>query len=350
MFKFDMSQFRTEFCTLLNLSKATIDPRVTFLDSNGVKQRLPIPVSVARIVRARLHGVSKFANGYPCAFAFVNDRIVAMDVAIGPAYKMFKDTDCWLTCIDSQSSILHSVEGDWLYDGQYIYRPVGEVVRLGDTNFGAQDVRCYNLFKLGEEKVDIVEQRACLAYYNQQTGQWLTSAPVTRKSGGFLQITGDTDKFDRNDQFIDADSEFARINTQIFPNLRFVNYAAKVLSAQFGYDTIEPLGLPLLVIEHQTFNIGGIPTEMQAASPAPFKFMDALAWLIGLHRQVSNLNDLIAIKSTMKMLLTKGNTNQRMMGEQKQEHNTRELIQNVRAAAKSAPLVEFESGSVEDID
>lgn len=353
MFKFDKSKFRVEFCSLLSLSKATIDPKVTFMDSNGVKQKVSIPVSVARIVRARLHNVSKFASGYPCCFGFVDDKIVAMDVAVGAAYKMFKLTDEWISCIEAKAACLQAIEGDWMWDGQYVYRYVGDVNRLGDTNFGAQEVRCYNLFKLGEEAADIIETRSCLAYRNAQTDEWIITAPVTRKSGGFLQITGDTDKFDKQkDSFIDADTEFARMNTMIFPNLRFVNYAAKVLTNRFGYDSIEPLGLPILMIEHQTFNVGGIPTEMQAASPAPFNFMDGLAWMIGMHRQVSNLEDLMAVKSTLKMLLTKGNTNQRLMGEQTDgsESSTKEQIAAVRAAASSAPLIKFDSKRVESFD
>lgn len=352
MFKFNLGEFRIRYVMLHGLSKATIDPKVTYLDEAGVKHRLPIPVSIARIVRARLQGVTKFTKGYPACFGMMGDRIVAMDVAVGPHYKMFKEFDEWISCIESRAEHLKALEGDWLYDGQYAYRTVGEVQPLGETGFGSQDVRCINLYRLGEEKGDLVENLSLLAYKHPETEQWVKSAPVTRKSGSFLQITGDNERFNKDDQFIDSD-ELARLDKLIFPNLRFVTYAAKVITAQFGYEAVEPLGLPILMIEHQTFNVGGIPTEMQAASPAPMSFTNALAWMIGLNLQVLNLNDLIAVKSTTKMLLTKGNSYHTIMGgkdENEEETATKELIAAVRAAASAKEMVKYESLSVEDID
>lgn len=349
MFKFDSTKFKLEFCMLLSLSKATIDPKVTFIDSHGIKQKKAIPVSIARLIRARLHGASKFAKGYPCAFGLMDSRIVAMDVALGGQYKMWKATEEWISIIEERASVLKKVEGDWLWDGQYAYRYVGDVVPMGDTDFGHQEVRCFNLYRLGEEKADMIENLSCLCYKNPETDQWVRSAPVTRKSGGFVQITGDVDVFNKTDQFMD-DDELARIDVLVFPNLRFVNYASRTLTARFGYTAVEPLGLPLLMIEHQTFNVGGIPTEMQAASPAPMSFTNALSWMIGLNLKVRNLDDLIAIKATTKMLLTKGNTLQRIMGKKEDEESvaTKELIASIRSAAESRPLVKYEPKSVEE--
>lgn len=351
MFTFKKDSLQIEYIDLLALSKATIDPRIHFRDESGQEHKMPIPVSVARIVRGRLKSVSRFPKGYPAALAFVDGRIVAMDVAVGKTYKMFKEMGEWISCLHARSEGLNAIEGDWLWDGQYAYRFDGDVKRMGGSNFGNIATRVFNLYRLGEEKGDLIENLVALCYRNPITGDWTKTTPMTQHSGSFLQITGDVDKFNRFDHFVEAGEEFAKIDSNVFPNLRFVTYAAKVLSRQFGYEIVEPLGLPILMIEHQTFNIGGLPTEMQAASPAPMAFSAALAWMIGLNRQVENLDDLMAIKASTKMLLTKGNTHHRVptVGENAPEaESTKALIDNLRKLSAATPLVTYEDGEPDE--
>lgn len=345
MFKFNKESLQIEYITLLSLSKATIDPNVSFRDSEGLVHKMQIPVSVARIVRGRLKGVSRFPNGFPAALAFVDGRIVAMDVAEGKSYKMFKDLGEWISCIETRKEHLNAIEGDWLWDGQYAYRFVGDVKPMGQTNFGSIDTKVFNLYRLGEKEGDLVENLVALCYRNPETKEWIKTTPMTRHSGAFLQITGDVDKFNRTDQFVDGDDTFVEIDSNVFPNIRFVNYAAKALSRQFGYESVEPLGLPILMMEHQTFNIGGLPTEMQAASAAPMSFTCALAWMIGMNREVESLDDLIAVKSSTKMLLTKGNTTKRESAtkpDQERPASTKDMIAQLRELSAKTELVKYE--------
>lgn len=346
MFTFNKESLHIEYVELLSLSKATIDPNVQFRDAAGQTHKMQIPVSVARIVRGRLKSVSRFPAGYPAALAFVDGRIVSMDVAVGKAYKMYKDLGEWISCLETRKELLNAIEGEWLWDGQYAYRFVGDVKPMGQTNFGNIDTRVFNLYRLGEEKGDLIENLVALCFRNPKTQEWVKTTPLTRHSGAFLQITGDVDKFNKMDQFVDEDEAFLEIDSNVFPNIRFVNYAAKALSRQFGYESVEPLGLPILMMEHQTFNIGGLPTEMQAASAAPMSFSCALAWMIGFNQQVESLDDLIAIKSSTKMLLTKGNTTKRELAtkpDQEQPASTKDLIGRLRKLSEQTELVKYES-------
>lgn len=346
MFTFNKDSLHIEYVTLLALSKATIDPNVSFRDSEGATHKMQIPVSVARIVRSRLKSVSRFPNGYPAALAFVEGRIVAMDVAVDKAYKMYKELGEWISCIETRKEHLNAIEGEWLWDGQYAYRFVGDVKPMGQTNFGNIDTKVFNLYRLGEEKGDLIENLVALCFRDPETKEWVKTVPLTRHSGAFLQITGDVDKFNKMDHFVDEDETFLQIDSNVFPNLRFVTYAAKALSRQFGYESVEPLGLPILMMEHQTFNIGGLPTEMQAASAAPMSFSCALAWMIGMNREVESLDDLIAVKASTKMLLTKGNTTKREAAtkpDQKQPASTKDLIKQLRELSAQTELVKYES-------
>lgn len=345
VFNFQKDDLVIEFIDLLTLSKATIDPKIKFKDSNGVEQKMSIPTSIARLARSALKNVTKFPKGYPACIGLIGGRIVAMEVATGPSYKMYKELGEWVSKIESNASILATIEGEWLWDGQYAYRYCGEIKQMGTTNFGNIEVRVFNTYKLGEDKIAGFETLAALCYKNPKTGEWVKTSPMTRNSGGFLQLTGDVEQFNKGDEFVDSEDSFNQINVRLFPNIRFVNYAAKVMANQFGYNSIQPLGLPLLMIEHQTFNIGGLPTEMQTASPAPMNFTSAMAWMIGWYDKVNNLTEMMAVKSVLKMLLSKGNTqyHSHSKDENEETRNTKELIGDLRKMAGTMELVRFKS-------
>lgn len=258
---------------------------------------------------------------------------------------MFEEFGEWISVLERREVMVNQLMGnDWLWDGQYAYKFVGEVIPLGESGFGSIATRAFNMFKLGEDKTDPIEPLAALCYKHPTTGEWVKTSPITRHSGGFIQVTGDVGAFNAGDQFVDSDKEFAKIDNSLFVNLRFVNYGARVLSQRFGYEAIEPLGLPLLMIEHRTFNVGGLALPVQMSSPAPLKFTRAMAWMIGLFLQVKDLDDMIAVKQTFKMLLTKGNTNQRMMGDDaKTEVPTKTVIATLRAKMESAALIDFDA-------
>ena len=341
-FKFQKETFRVENVGLIALSKATIEPRITYRAENGEVIKAFLPVSVARLMRIKLHNVTKFIEDYPCCLAFVGDRIVAMDVAVGKDLKMYQEFGEWISMLDKRQSLIDQLDDSWMWDGQYAYRCVGEVRQIGDSNLGTIECRAFNMYRLSEEKTDVIEHLSAMCYRNPVTGEWVKTSPVTRNSGGFIQVTGDVSKFNRNDQFIDSSEGLEKLDQLVFVNIRFVNYASRALSARFGFESIEPLGLPLLMIEHRTFNVGGLDLSVQMSSPAPIRFTHAVAWLIGLFTKVETLEDMIAIKQAFKMLLTKGNTNEQMMGVEKKAVDTKGVIQQLRDKMESAAIVNFD--------
>lgn len=348
MFKFDKSKFSIEYVGLKSLSKATIDPTITFIDSKGIQHKLSIPTSVARIARNRLHGVSRFTTAYPACVMMVDGKVTSLDVAVAKDYKMFIEFGEWISVLETREEVVRAFTDDMLWDGQYVYSEVGEVAQTGDTNFGTQELRAFNMYKLGEPDCPTFRQLAALCFMNPLTKKWVKTGPVTRHSSNMLQITGDVDTIDRHDTFMDADCPIEEMDRKVFVNMRFVNYSARVLARQFGYDTIEPLGLPLLMIEHRTFNLGSLEIPVQVTSPAPMSFSNALAWVVGLIMRVNTIDDLITVKQTMKMLLTKGNTSHKTRemvmndGAPPADINTKEVIEALRSKMESAALVNFD--------
>lgn len=347
MFKFQPNKFEVMYVGLKALSKATINPKIT-LEINGESVKMDIPTSIARIARNKLHNVTKFSKAYPVAVALMDERIVAIEVANSKQYKMYNETGAWLSILDTRDELIHSIASEeHVWDGQYLYKHVGEIKPLGDGKFGFQEVRALNMYHLSEERGgDAIEPLAVYCYKNPVTGEWIKTAPVTRVSGEHLQISGDVDVFSNNDQFVDqreTTDPITKLDSWWFVNLRFVNYAARALSNQFGYDVLEPLGLPLLMIEHRTFNLGGLSTSIQASSPAPIGFKNTLAWLIGMHLKVKTLDDFICMKQTLKMLTSKGTTANNAVGQEGGPTiDTKHLISQLRKDNESAPLIQFD--------
>lgn len=345
MFKFNKSQFDYHFIGLLSLSKATIKPVIKYVDPNGQVQRAIIPTAVARKARTAVHGVSRFAEAYPACIAVVAGKVVALELPNKEQLKMWAESGEWIANIETQISLIHDMNDGYMWDGQYIYRQDGDVVPFEEeSSFGSVKCHVYDTYRMGERRADLFEQRAGLAYKHPQTNKWVVTCPVVRQAGNFIQLIGDADgAVGRNSSFVDDEEQdvMVRMNKNMFPNLRFVNYAARVIVDRFNYESIEPLGLPLMMIEHRTFNLGSLNASIQMTSPAPFKFDQGLAWCIGLFQKVRDLDDLIAIKSTLKMYLSKGTSRVMTSGSNDTDVPTREIIERLRTKAKSAALLDF---------
>lgn len=342
MFPFNSTAYTVRTLKLKAISKSTIDPRVTFVDELENTVKMPVPVSIARRIKNRLKNVTRFTTFYPCEIAFIDNRIVAMDVPDGKEYHSWKADGKWISRLAVNSPVIPTLDASWQYDGQYVYKFTGAVEPIADTSFGKRVAEVYNLYAFGEKGGRDSLSMSALCFLNPTTGQWAVSSPVTRSSGGLLQLTGDVEEFSADSEFAGTTRDLQRVDRNVYPNLRFVTYAARVISEQFGFQSIEPLGLPLLMIEHRTFNLGGMPTPVQATSPAPFRFTEGLAWMIGMFGQVTTLDQLIAVKSSMKMFLTKGNTNRTSEATKDDgEIDTKKLIDEVRAHLDCAPLIKF---------
>lgn len=342
MFAFNPTTIGFGYFKLKALSQSTIDPRVTFVDESGNERKVPLPSSIARRLSQKVNKVSRFTVDFPCCVATLDGRVVSVDVPTAAEFAHWKEHKVWTSPIEKNIEVVKKLQGqDWLFDGQYAYRADGELNEIHGSNFGFQPVRAYNLYKMDVGQTLDEIALSCLAY-RKSDGTWQQTCPVTRASGGFLQLTGDVDTFNAGDQFVDnaVASSLALMDNTHIVNLKFVNYAAKRITDCFGYESIEPLGLPLLMIEHQTMSIVSLPQSVQQTSPAPFKFTQGVAWLIGLFGKVQTLDQMMVMKATVKMLLTKGNT-QTETGMDDGEVPLKEKIAQLRQTLSDAPLIKF---------
>lgn len=348
MFAFKPQTIGYGYFKLKALSQSTIDPRVTFVDEAGNERKVPLPSSIARRLSQKVNKVSRFTVDFPCCVATLDGRVVSVDVPTAVEFANWRETKEWVSPIEKNVEVVKKLEGDeWMFDGQYAYRFDGVLNEIHGSNFGFQPVRAYNLYKMDVGQTLDEISLSCLAYKKNDLGEWQLTCPVTRASGGFLQLTGDVDTFNAGDQFVDnaVASSLTLMDNNHIVNLKFVNYAARRVSDCFGYPAAEPLGLPLLMIEHQTMSLINLPQSVQQTSPAPFKFTQGVAWLIGLFGQVQTIEQLMTMKATMKMLLTKGNTQVESHGDDS-EVPLKQKIENIRKAMAEAETIRFEQEKV----
>jgi hypothetical protein len=88
--------------------------------------------------------------------------------------------------------------------------------------------------------------------------------------------------------------------------LNFALAAGKELADSFGYDVIQPLQLPKLMIQLKTVNLPKLPKEIKATFDIGMTFTQTLGWLLGLTKQANSLQQEEAVRRLMKYLTSKG--------------------------------------------
>lgn len=343
MFKFNGRDISFAYYKLKAISQSTIDPKITFVDNQGNDIKMSLPSSIGRRLNIKCQKVTKFVVDFPCCIAMLDGRIVAVDVPRPLEFANWQDTKEWTSSIEKNINVVRNLDPTkWFFDGQYAYRNDGSLNILEGSGFAFQPVKTYNLYKMDLEMTLDEVSMACLAY-RRANGTYQVTCPVTRASGGFLQLVGDVEVFDANDQFVDNSvaSDLALMDHNYIVNLKFVNYAAKRVTDCFGFESAEPLGLPLLMIEHRTMSIVSLPQSVQQTSPAPFKFTQGVAWIIGLFSRIQNIEQLMVVKAIMKMLLSKGNTKVEVRGQDDDELSMKQKVEKLRATFEGAPLIRF---------
>lgn len=292
-------EIRVEYMQVTKLSRATINCNIT-VKVNGEDQRIHLPSSIAYRLRKLTGDISTFAVSHPMCFAWIGDRIVSVDCPTPDVLEQARKGE-WCSVIETNIRNF-KVDSDAYFDGQYIYTLVSDPEVI-EHNYGVLKVDyCYDMFHCND-MLWACKPRACFAY-QAYPDQWVVTSPVTTAAGKMVQLFQD-DVINSNTAVYTA---ITAVDKYRFVNLRFVNYAAWRLSNVFDFETIEPLGLPMLMIEHGTFNLGDITQAVQVVCPAPLSFSQALAWLIGLYSRVESIEQFISLKETIKMLMTKGCT------------------------------------------
>lgn len=296
-FPFPGATFR--YGSLHSISQSTTDSAIR-ISFDGVESRLSVPGSVSRTARIACKGATSFPTPVRACIAEVDGEIVAMEVV--PADQMVEQ-DNWVSVIERNVAMF---DGTGYWDGQYVYTFDETDIPTTDGFSVIPPTLLWNLHHLSKTEFGCVLDRVLIQY---RVGDvYSITPPIVRGRDGRIQL--DLDTVGEGDTGGTIVNEFADLDRIRFINLSFAVRASGVLSRAYGYAAVEPLSLPNLMVEHGTFNLGGIPRVTQLNSPIRMRFTEGLAWLIGTLRQAETLDQMKMSKSALKHLFGKGCTRQ----------------------------------------
>lgn len=159
--------------------------------------------------------------------------------------------------------------------------------------------------------------RSCLAFVTAN-GAGVVSPPIWKNLSdvGVTQLSKavsvDDEDGDENDED-DEDSantsnsfSFDRIDETLSVNLNFALKAGNDIGRTFGYECVEPLRLPQLMIELCTVNLPNIPKSIKATYGIGLKFTHTISWLLGMSTKANSLDQYIVVRALLKHLTKKG--------------------------------------------
>lgn len=367
MIKFDIEKLRVETYWVKSLTTA-LGGAIQILDeekSSGndeVFHRLPVPMSVVRQFKTK-HKTMKYFRPCLIAVAYYDKRAIALERhpagCMGLREEKFEGTlKKWVP--ECQRNIDRCVrpltqKGDWYFDGRYMYTfdtTLEVAIKKADFlskdgRFRCIDVDVVGLHQLNDRYKLDTSNRTCLAYV-ALNGQFAISPPIWKNARqvGVAKVLG-THKTKDGGRRKSQELNFDRIDQFCAVNLSFALKAAAQLSKEFGYEAIEPLNLPQLMIRLNTVNLPKIPSEVKDTFDSGMKFTHALAWMLGFARRSENLDTYATIRSLMKYLTSSGLFFRQAFDPSNIFHKGQNL-ETVPLLSKEQALEGFETMSIKD--
>jgi hypothetical protein len=340
MIEFDVNKLRVEtfkvkaLTTALGGSITILDEEETDRTGKEVFHRMKVPMSVVRAFQVR-HKTMKYIRPCLVAVALYEDRAIALErhpagcMGERLVERLETDGNGWAKVEKVMKKWIPSIEFNidntlrplmnasrernekWFFDGRYIFTfdgmTVDQAIAKGtplseDKRFRCVDVDAIGLHKLEEKsKLDPID-RTCLAYV-AKNGQYAVSPPIWKNARqvGEAKIKGIGKKGEG-----ERDFNFDTVDGHCAVNISFALKAANQLSREFGFEAIEPLNLPALMVRLNTVNLPKIPSEVKDTFDSGMKFTHALAWLLGFARRCNDLETYASIRSLLKYLTSSG--------------------------------------------
>ena len=331
MIKFDPAKITFEIVrlktitTALGGSMSIIDEEQT-TPTKEVLKRVPVPLALARDFSVRHDKLTKYLKPVLVGVARYGDLVVALErhplSTFGEIEYESVDgtTRFWepgmVEHFDQIKEAMTTSTNTWYFDGRYVYAfaqsCIEETLEQGQNltengTFKKVPAQTFDLSALHSTKVLNIEERSCLGFVSS-IGASIISPPIWKNLDdvGNTQLgrAGSTGMVDDDSGL--AINRFDTINDTLSVNLNFALKAANEVGKCFGYEMVEPLQLPRLMIELCTVNLPNVPHELKASYGIGMKFTHAIAWLLGLLRRADTLETTIMVRGLLKYLTKRG--------------------------------------------
>lgn len=281
-----------------------------------VFKRIPVPMAIVRKFNA-IHKTSKYLHPVLSAVTFYEGQAVALERHPAGMYGeqefegVFGKTK-WVS--NSESNIKNlkrmTASDDYLTDGTFVYSINAEDISCAHILSKSKKFRAVSAFayKLGDLYKDDgikFDDRTCLGYFLNEK-KYVISSPIWKDIANVG--TGQLSKGGHNDEDDETDTvfQFDKIDQYLAVNLNFGLKAGKEIGGTFGYEYIEPLNLPELMVDLQTVNIPQVAMSIKSSYDIGMQFTHTIAWLIGLTARCDNLEMYRTVRGLLKYVTTKG--------------------------------------------
>jgi hypothetical protein len=319
---FDIKKLRVEHVMIKSVSGAlggtvTILDKARSTDKHEVFTKVRVPVAVARGF-AKTYEMRAYMKPVLGAIVYYDGHVVALERhPLGNLAQEVTEGVNGLVTWQSQSEI--NIEGflsvvtslgTWFVDGTYVYTFADDAIDNAtnmndDGTFRQVKATAVKLADLAFKDI-AASERVSLAYYTK-TGDYTITAPIwkTLEKIGSKELEKATD--DESVTYLSVDmGQFDKIDEHLCVNLSFALKAGRELSDVFGYDSIQPLNLPELMLQLRTVNLPNVASTVKTTYDTGLPFTHAVAWLIGLSRRVETLNSYMVVRSLLRYLTTRG--------------------------------------------
>jgi hypothetical protein len=339
MIKFDAALLTIDIVQLKSVTTAlggsiTVVDEVKSKPGKEITKRMVVPMAVTRHFLQHTHKRTKYLKPVLTALVKYGTHVVGMeahplssmgelisDGVFGPTRWIPK---CEANIKNVIKPLVEQSDRQWFFDGRYAYSFDGgstdNAVRNGehltqDGSFRKVIAQSLDLQDLSGEKQVKASERSCLAFVTA-AGAGVISPPIWKNLSevGATQMSKAGATTDEDDDSDDEGSDvpnnikysFDKIDETLSVNLNFALKAGKEIGSTFGYDQVEALRLPQLMVELCTVNLPNIPSSVKATYCIGLKFTHTICWLLGMSRHAHTLENYMVVRSLMKHLTKKG--------------------------------------------
>lgn len=300
--------------------------------------RIEIPFAVARQF-IKLTKFTQYPKPVEIAVMSYDGMVVNLERDILTNIKDGRqEGDVWMPHLERFLTLFDQTvlpEDAWYFDGRYVYSFPSNLLETLQTSSEASPimdilsrdgifrtglVNSIDLYEIDEyrSKYLVQEQRGVMAISINGGEQFAVSPPVWKNveaigSSAMVEVNSATDheEFrDRSDGVTVGEERKAQLidllDDKFSLNLNFTINTAKSISDHFGYDTIDPLQLPEIILALKTVNIPSLPKEIKTTFSIGLQPSHALLWLLGLINKAEDIDSFLAVKAALKYLTTKG--------------------------------------------
>jgi hypothetical protein len=320
--KFDASLITFNRVKIKSVSTA-LGGSLTILDEDAsahkgkeVFKRIDIPMALARMFQVK-YKVSRFMKPHEGALMMYDNKVIAIEKSVFDTRTtegLFGDREWLVTMEKNLATIMENqinpLEKQWYFDGTFVYGfktdDITQAIQAGERldntgKFRAIPVEAVHMNYLAFT-APLTEHRLCIAY-TASNGEFAITPPIWKSLGS--KMGGSTAKKNA-DEDTGLSSNFSEVDNVMAVSLNFALSAGKELADAFGYDVIQPLQLPKLMVQLKTVNLPKLPKEIKATFDIGMTFTQTFAWLLGLVKNAQTLEQEESVRRLMKYLTSKG--------------------------------------------